>query len=197
GLFCGWLCPFGAMQEFAHHAGRLLRLPQWNPSPLWDRRLKTGAWLSLAGLIAVTFLAPAKIETAAEIEPFKTAVTTLFQREWYYVAYAVFWLLLAATTFKGFCRYVCPLGAVMALGGMLRTRRWIPRRVECGSPCQLCRVRCPYGAIRKAGDIAYRECFQCLDCVSIHDDKAQCVPLVLAQRKRAPVRAHATAEVRA
>lgn len=189
GLFCGWLCPFGAMQEFAHHAGRLLRLPQWNPSPLWDRRLKAGAWISLAGLVAVTFFAPEKIETAAEIEPFKTAVTTLFQREWYYVAYAVFWLLLAATTFKGFCRYVCPLGAVMALGGLLRTRSWIPRRAECGSPCQLCRVRCPYGAIRKTGEIAYSECFQCLDCVSIHDDARQCVPLVLAQRKRPPIQA--------
>ncbi|MGJ7043055.1 transcriptional regulator of nitric oxide reductase/ferredoxin [Shinella sp. BE166] len=194
GLFCGWLCPFGAMQEFAHHAGRLLRLPQWNPSPLWDKRLKAGAWISLAGLVAVTFLAPEKIETAAEIEPFKTAVTTLFQREWYYVAYAVFWLLLAATTFKGFCRYVCPLGAVMVLGGLLRTRSWIPRRAECGSPCQLCRVRCPYGAIRKTGEIAYSECFQCLDCVSIHDDARQCVPLVLAQRKRPPIQALAKVE---
>jgi NosR/NirI family nitrous oxide reductase transcriptional regulator len=197
GLFCGWLCPFGAMQEFAHHAGRLLRLPQWNPSPRWDRRLKAGTWLSLAGLVAVTFLAPQKVEAAAEIEPFKTAVTTLFQREWYYVAYALFWLLLAATTFKGFCRYVCPLGSVMALGGMLRTRRWIPRRIECGSPCQLCRVRCPYGAIRKTGEIAYSECFQCLDCVSIHDDATQCVPLVLAQRKRTPVQTTARMGARA
>lgn len=197
GLFCGWLCPFGAMQEFAHHAGRLLRLPQWNPSEIWDRRLKAGAWLSLAFLVAVTFFAPEAAETAAEIEPFKTAVTTLFQREWYYVAYALFWLLLAAVTFKGFCRYVCPLGAVMALGGLLRTRDWIPRRKECGSPCQLCRVRCPYGAIRKTGRIAYSECFQCLDCVAIHDDAAQCVPLVLADRKRIPVRGMEEVEARA
>lgn len=193
GLFCGWLCPFGAMQEFAHHAGRLLRLPQWNPSPVWDGRLKTGAWLSLAGLLAVAILAPEKAETAAEIEPFKTAVTTLFQREWYYAAYAAFWLLLAMVTFKGFCRYVCPLGALMAIGGFLRLRRWIPRRVECGSPCQLCRVRCPYGAIRKTGEIAYSQCFQCLDCVSIHDDAAHCVPLVLARRKRASAPAEARA----
>ena len=184
GLFCGWLCPFGAMQEFTHHAGRLLRLPQWNPSPAWDARLKAGTWLSLAVIIAVAVLAPDKAETVAEIEPFKTAVTTFFQREWYYVAYAVFWLLLAMVTFKGFCRYLCPLGALMALGGLLRLRKWIPRRVQCGSPCQLCRVRCAYGAIKKTGEITYSQCFQCLDCVSIHDDKAQCVPLVLAARGR-------------
>lgn len=188
GLFCGWLCPFGAMQELAHHAGRLLRLPQWNPSAVWDRRLKAGPWLFLAGLVAIALLVPEQAETVAEIEPFKTAVTTLFQREWYFIAYAAFWLFLAMVTFKGFCRYVCPLGALMALGGFLRLRDWIPRRAQCGSPCQLCRVRCPYGAIRKSGEIAYHECFQCLDCVSIHDDKAQCVPLVLAQRRPAPLK---------
>lgn len=197
GLFCGWLCPFGAMQEFAHHLGRLLRLPQWNPPPAWDKRLKAGAWVSLATLVAVAFLAPDKAETVAEIEPFKTAVTTFFRREWYYVAYAAFWLLLGMVTFKGFCRYVCPLGALMALGGFLRLRSWIPRRADCGSPCQLCRVRCPYGAIRKTGAITYSECFQCLDCVSIHDDAAQCVPLVLAARKRGPLPTAASMEARA
>lgn len=184
GFFCGWLCPFGAMQEFAHRLGRLLRLPEWNPSPRWDGRLKTIAYAALAGLLAVAILAPERAETAAEIEPFKTAVTTLFQREWYYVAYALFWLGLGMVTFKGFCRYLCPLGALMALGGLLRLRKWIPRRAECGSPCQLCRVRCRYAAIRADGKIAYSECFQCLDCVTIHDDARQCVPLLLAARTR-------------
>ncbi|MGI6246511.1 MAG: 4Fe-4S binding protein [Pseudochelatococcus sp.] len=184
GLFCGWLCPFGAMQEFAHHAGRLLRLPEYNPPPHWDRRLKAGKYAALAGLIAVAFLLPGEAEKAAEIEPFKTAVTTGFQREWYYVAYAAAWLALGLVTFKGFCRYVCPLGALMAIGGLLRLRDWIPRRAECGSPCQLCKVRCRYGAIGKSGKIAYSECFQCLDCVAIHDDATRCVPLVLAARKR-------------
>lgn len=189
GLFCGWLCPFGAMQEFAHHAGRLLRLPEWNPSARWDRRLKWVKYVALAGLVAIAFVRPDAAETAAEIEPFKTAVTTFFQREWYFVAYALFWLGLGMMTFKGFCRYLCPLGALMALGGVLRLRKWIPRRAECGTPCQLCRVRCRYGAIERSGNIDYSECFQCLDCVSIHDDKAQCVPLILAARRRSTTEA--------
>jgi transcriptional regulator of nitric oxide reductase/polyferredoxin len=189
GLFCGWLCPFGAMQEFAHHAGRLLRLPEWNPSARWDRRLKWVKYVALAGLVAIAFVRPDAAETAAEVEPFKTAVTTFFQREWYFVAYALFWLGLGMVTFKGFCRYLCPLGALMALGGVLRLRKWIPRRVECGTPCQLCRVRCRYGAIERSGKIDYSECFQCLDCVSIHDDKAQCVPLILAARRRSTTEA--------
>jgi polyferredoxin len=40
GLFCGWLCPFGALQEFAHRLERWLRLPMIEPSAAWDARLK-------------------------------------------------------------------------------------------------------------------------------------------------------------
>lgn len=184
GYFCGWLCPFGALQEFAHHLGRLLRLPQITPSAIWDARLKWVKYLVLAGLVGVTLFAPDHLDKAAEVEPFKTAITTFFIREWYYVAYAALWLLSGMVLFKGFCRYVCPLGAVMAIGGLLRGRDWIARRADCGSPCQLCRVKCNYGAIKKTGEIAYDECFQCLDCVTIHNDASQCVPLVLAARRK-------------
>lgn len=185
-LFCGWLCPFGALQEFAHHLGRRLRLPEWEPSERWDRRLKGVKYALLAGLAATALLAPAQLDKAVEVEPFKTAITMGFAREWPFVLYAAAWLVLGAVLFKGFCRYVCPLGALMALGGMLRGRRaWIERRPECGSPCQLCRVRCRYGAIERAGRIDYAECFGCLDCVSIHDDPRRCVPLVLAGKRAA------------
>ncbi|SFJ81757.1 Regulator of nitric oxide reductase transcription [Celeribacter neptunius] len=185
GLFCGWLCPFGAMQELMHHLGRGLRLPQIMPNARWDHRLKKLKYLMLAGLVFVAFAAPDYAEKAAEVEPFKTAVTVYFQRSWPYIAYAAGLLLLSMVLFKGFCRYLCPLGAVMAIGGLLRGRDWIKRREACGSPCQLCRVKCAYGAIRKTGEIQYDECFQCLDCVTIHDDPGQCVPLILAAKRGA------------
>ena len=185
GLFCGWLCPFGALQEFAHHLGRILRLPQIEPSAIWDQRLKLLKYVVLASMVALVFLAPARLDKAIEVEPFKTAITTFFIREWYYVAYAVGLLVLSMVLFKGFCRYLCPLGAVMAVGGLVRGRDWIERRAECGSPCQLCRVKCNYGAIKQSGAIDYSECFQCLDCVTIHDDETQCVPKILAARGRA------------
>jgi len=184
GFFCGWLCPFGALQEFAHHIGLKLGVRQIEPSAPWDRRLKAVKYLLLAGLVLSVFIVPEMIDGLAEIEPFKTAITVYFVREWYYVLYAVSWLILGLFLFKGFCRYVCPLGAVMALGGLLRGRDWIARRDECGSPCQLCRVRCKYGAIETSGRINYSECFQCLDCVKIHDDPQLCVPQVLANRVR-------------
>ncbi len=183
GLFCGWLCPFGAIQEFAHHAGRLLRLPQVRVSDRWDRRLKAVKYLVLFGLIGTAIFAPDYSVTASEVEPFKTAISVFFVRKWYYGAYAVFWIVLSAVLYKGYCRYVCPLGAFMAIGGLLRGRGWIERRVECGSPCQLCKVRCNYGAIKAKGAIDYSECFACMDCVQIHEDRKQCVPLILQDKK--------------
>ena len=184
GLFCGWLCPFGAMQEFAHHLGKLLGLRQIELPRRWDRWLVNLKYVILTGMVATAIAAPGLNDRFIEVEPFKTAVTVYFVREWYFVVYAVFWLILGMVLFKGFCRYVCPLGAVMAIGGMLRQKDWIARRAECGSPCQLCAVRCKYRAIKPDGAIRYDECFQCLDCVAIHDDRNTCVPLVLAAKGR-------------
>jgi hypothetical protein len=47
----------------------------------------------------------------------------------------------------------------------------------------LCRARCRYNAIRKSGEIVYRECFQCMDCVVIHNDAHRCAPLLLAAKR--------------
>ena len=184
GLFCGWLCPYGALQEFADRLGRLLGFKRMRVPEGVDRVLKGFKYLLLAVLIVTAFTAPVLNDLLVEVEPFKTAITVGFNREWWYVVYAVGWLVLGVLFFKPFCRYVCPLGAIMALGGLLRLRKWIPRRTDCGSPCQLCKVRCDYNAIEKDGRIAYSECFQCLDCVSIHDDRTQCVPLILHDRRQ-------------
>jgi NosR/NirI family transcriptional regulator, nitrous oxide reductase regulator len=104
-------------------------------------------------------------------------------RAWPFVAYAAGWLLLAMVVNKAFCRYLCPLGAALALLGRVRLFDWIPRRAECGTPCQTCRHRCGYNAIAPGGAVDYEECFQCMECVVIHASDAQCAPRIL-ERKR-------------
>ncbi len=183
GTFCGWLCPFGALQEFAGDLGRALRLPQWRPSAKVDASLRNLKYVALASILAAALLSSSLAERLAEIEPFKTAITLGFVRDLPYVLYAGGLLLGGVVSFKFFCRYLCPLGAAFALIGLARRRDWIARRVECGDPCQLCKAKCRYNAIKPSGAIIYHECFQCLDCVVIHDDARRCVPLVLQQRK--------------
>ncbi len=184
GFFCGWLCPYGALQEFSHRLGRAFGFPEIRLSDHWDNRLKYMKYGVLIVLVMATLLSTPLADFFVEVEPFKTAITLGFVRDWPFVVYALFWLVLGLVLFKGFCRYVCPLGALLALSDRLRRFAWIERRVECGSPCQLCKVRCHYQAIEPDGQVDYGECFQCLDCVTIHDDEKTCVPLVLAAKRR-------------
>lgn len=183
-LFCGWLCPFGVLQELTAKIARFFSIPQFKISDRWDARLKWLKYLVLSGLIAVAFQLPDHLESAIEVEPFKTAISVFFVREWYFAAYALICLLASLFIFKAYCRYLCPLGALMALGRFLQLRNWIKRYEDCGSPCQLCKVRCQYQAIERSGNINYTECFGCLDCVDIYQDKTQCVPLVLREKGR-------------
>lgn len=182
GTFCGWLCPFGALQELVGEVAAVLTLPQLRPGQAW-RRLSAVKYAVL-GLVLASTLGPDSLsEAAVEVEPFKTVITLGFVRDWSHVAYGATMLAAGLVVYKGFCRFVCPLGAALALAGRLRRFDWIARRSQCGSPCRLCEVRCRYGAIRRDGRIDYAECFQCLDCVAIHDDGAVCVPLVLAAKR--------------
>ncbi len=184
GTFCGWLCPFGALQEFAAIAGRRLKFPQLQIPYAIDRVLRLTKYVVLAAIIGTAFISTLVAEGIGEVEPFKTAITLGFDRAWPYVLYAIAILVLSAFVFKGFCLYLCPLGAALALAGRLRAFNWIPRRKECGSPCQLCNVRCRYGAIEPKGEVKYDECFQCMDCVIIYHDPKTCVPEVLARKGR-------------
>jgi NosR/NirI family transcriptional regulator, nitrous oxide reductase regulator len=182
GTFCGWLCPFGAMQELAAWLARPLKIRQVTVPPRLDRALRLAKYVVLAALLAATAANSPLADSLAEIEPFKTAITLSFVRSWPFVAYAVGLIVLNLFVYKGFCRYLCPLGAALAAVGRLRQLEWIPRRAECGTPCQLCKVRCRYGAIAPTGRVDYAECFQCMDCVTIIHDPKQCVPQVVARR---------------
>jgi NosR/NirI family nitrous oxide reductase transcriptional regulator len=99
-------------------------------------------------------------------------------------------LLLGVVVNKFFCRYLCPLGAALALLGRLRRFDWIARRAECGQPCQTCRYRCTYQAIEPDGRVQYEECFQCMDCVAIHDSVDECAPLLLEAKRQRVVPIH-------
>jgi len=186
GTFCGWLCPFGALQEIVHVAARRLGVPRWQPRAALDARAKRIKTVLLAAILTAAAVSGPWTDRLVEIEPFKTAITLAFVRSWPFVAWAVALLAASAVLYKGWCRYLCPLGAALALLDPLRRVDWIARRTECGRPCQTCRHRCGYQAIDAAGRVHYDECFQCLDCVAIHASETRCAPRIgLARGRRA------------
>ena len=188
GVFCGWLCPFGALQELLAQASRALGVPQWNPSAALEKRLWMGKYIVGAAVLLLVLSGIDGSGVSAEIEPFKTAITSKFTRAWPYVVYAGVLLGIGLFAERAYCRFLCPLGGVLAALDRLHLINLLKRRPECGNPCHLCEHSCPVRAIEQTGKIIMAECFQCLDCqVEYYDDK-RCPPLVQATRRREEAR---------
>lgn len=183
--FCGWLCPFGALQELISVLANKLGVHQRRLRTALDAKLKWFKYAVLATIIGSLFAAPSFAELAVKVEPFETAISFFFVREWPYIAWATLCLGMGVLVYRGYCRYICPLGAALAAVNVLQRWSWIPRRTECGTPCQTCRHRCEYQAISAQGTVQYSECFQCLDCVAIYQDEQHCLPLI-QQHKQNP-----------
>ena len=183
GTFCGWLCPFGALQELVSQLTQRLGMKWLRVPQRWDDRLKKLKYVVLAFLLVTACVSVTWTDRLVEVEPFKTSITLNFVRAWPFVLWAVALVLASSFFYKGYCRYLCPLGAGMGVLGKLRRFDWIARRSECGQPCQRCRSDCAYQAIDKQGVVDYDECFQCMDCVVIYESDALCVPRILSQRQ--------------
>ncbi len=184
GVFCGWLCPFGALQDLVNQIARKLHVKQIEVPFGLHERLWAIKYIILLALFAVSLHSLGTAERYAEVEPFKTAITLRFQRDWGFVLYALGLIVVSAFNHKFYCRYVCPLGAGLAIPSRLRLFDWLKRhRGSCGTPCQICAHECEVGAIHPDGHINANECHYCLDCqVTYHDDQ-RCPPMV-KRRKR-------------
>ncbi len=183
GVFCGWLCPFGALQELVNKAGQLLRLPQVNPPFVLHERLWPIKYVAFLALFALSIGGIGFLHLGAEIEPFKTAIILTFDRSWPFVLYAGALLVGGLFVNRLFCRYLCPLGAALALPARMRMFEWLKRRWQCGLQCHICANRCPVQAIHPDGRINPNECIHCLSCQVLYYDDTTCPPLV-ERRKR-------------
>ncbi|MDG2268553.1 MAG: 4Fe-4S binding protein [Alphaproteobacteria bacterium] len=186
GLFCGWLCPFGALQELIGWIAKNLGIKKREIPEKYYTKLWTIKYFILVTIIGMSFISMETASTLAEVEPFKTAIMRHFNRGIPYVSYAIVLLCLSAFMERGFCRFICPLGAGIAIIGKLRITDNLKRRQECGSPCNLCSTSCPVNAIpsegKDKGKIIMSECFRCLDCQLEYADTKRCPPLVKIEK---------------
>ncbi|MCW2239045.1 4Fe-4S binding protein [Azospirillum canadense] len=156
-----------------------LRLPWGLHERLWPIK-----YIVFLGLFAVSLHSLAQAEVLAEEEPFKTAIILKFARDWPFVLYVG--ALLAANLFieRFYCRYLCPLGAALAIPARLRMFEWLKRHKECGSPCQRCGVECPVQSIHPEGNINPNECISCMHCQTLYWDDHRCPHMIQRRLKR-------------
>jgi NosR/NirI family nitrous oxide reductase transcriptional regulator len=184
GVYCGWLCPFGALQELLHQLAQRLKIPAWNFPDVVHERLWAVKYVIFVALFGLSLQSIGYAAKAAEVEPFKTAIVLHFHRNGIYLAYALGLLAIAVFNRKFYCKYLCPLGAALAVPAPLRIFDWLRRRKECGRPCQICEKQCEVQAIRPTGEINPNECHYCLDCQVTYWDEVRCPPLAEKRRRR-------------
>ena len=166
-IFCGWICPATLLYElntnfaaWLHRAG----LPTGNRH--FDRRLKYLV-LIIGGILSMV---TGSVLFAAIYPP------AIIGREIYYAialggfgAGAVFFVLTLLFDLmvarRGFCRYVCPGGALYSLLGRYRLFR-IQRKVDTCNDCAKCTAVCEF-ELDPMRDGFGQECNNCTACIAV------------------------------
>ena len=162
-LVCGWACPFGLFQDLvAKLPTPKFRIPSW----LGHGRyvvlavfvLAAPFWLGEGSVFFMCSLCPVGTLEAALPAAVRTGSVPSTAR------LVVLGVLVVAIVFshRPWCRVLCPLGGLLALGN-----RWSIFRLRCDKTqctlCGRCRRDCPYGAdpARQANALG---CVRCLEC---------------------------------
>jgi ferredoxin len=155
-VFCGFLCPFGALQDFLE---RLVPQRFKRELPRGAHRVALKAKYGVLAVILLPAIAGIEVSVYQYFEPFGTV--------FFLSTNAVLWtiagtfLIASAVVPRFYCRYACPLGASLALASLLTWRR-IPRVEQCDH-CKVCERKCPTGAIT-GPTVDFKECVRCNIC---------------------------------
>ncbi len=89
GVYCGWLCPFGALQELLHQLAQRLKIPEYKFPDVVHERLTAIKYIIFVALFGLSLQSIGYAARAAEVEPFKTAIVMHFDRGGIFLLYAL------------------------------------------------------------------------------------------------------------
>jgi NosR/NirI family nitrous oxide reductase transcriptional regulator len=184
GVFCGWLCPYGAMLELFNEIYQKL-FPKGRldlPERIHNKLIYL-KYVLFFMILCVSFYSFMLSEYMTEVEPFRTFVLKL-NREWYFILYFMILTVGSIVIYRAFCRYLCPLGAALAIPSIIRRVPLIKlKRYDFCSTCRICTRTCAPRAIVSNGIIDSRECLNCLDCQVNFWDEDVCPVLIKRRRE--------------
>jgi polyferredoxin len=166
--FCGWVCPLGTLFEgTAWMRRKLLGRERLRVPDSVDSKLLYLKYAVLAAILILTYHFSDIIFRG--YDPFYVLFTGARGHETIPVVSALVLagILVAAFFFElSWCRYLCPLNAVMSplsRVGLLKVKRNADACTACGACDRACLQRIPVSRLEKVTDV---NCTNCLDCMS-------------------------------
>ncbi|MHB9093986.1 MAG: 4Fe-4S binding protein [Eubacteriales bacterium] len=167
--FCGWICPFGFLEELLAGVGgkifsKRLAVPRW-----LDNLLRSLKYILLAFLVGSVFSMAAEAAVSFVDLPYNKIVDIkmlMFFLNISFKGLLVFgFLIFMSILFDHFwCRYLCPYGALMGLAGWLSPSS-IKRNGELCVNCRACDKACPaHLKVSEVKTVLSPECNDCLNC---------------------------------
>ncbi|WP_421223288.1 4Fe-4S binding protein [Aeromonas sp. 602293] len=197
--FCAWFCPLGLVGEWLHGLRHRLLPGEWSPPRWLDLALRTQKFLVLGFLLFIILLAvPAAALPGYFTSPYHQAADMKMGAFFFNLTLlsglCLGWVLLLTATFRqGFCRYLCPYGAWLALLGLLTPLRIRRDPARClrslGHDCDKCSRACPSRiAVHQLIAVRNLECTGCLSCVAACPKRAEALHLGSKVKRLAPSR---------
>lgn len=170
-LFCGWACPIGSLQDILRNCLRqplvyslaslvniigFFRKKKFNIGKLAaaDKKLRALKYILLiltviisyvTGLLAFTLVCPVGGLTATlpmlAIEGERYVLGEYF---WYKIVFTLGLIVLVAAILRGFCKYICPFGALIAVFNRASILKLKFNAEKC-TQCKACASICPMG----------------------------------------------------
>ena len=162
-LFCGWVCPIGALQELFH----LIPLPLTKIKPPFAALNALRGVLLISYVPVLLFLGTPLYDYFNPFELLHWPVGTDF---WVLYAWAVVAIVMAASLFiyRPFCYSICPIGILTWLLEKISLAKIRFHRDKCNS-CNICIKKSP--CLAMASILAEKhmrpDCYACGKCIEV------------------------------
>jgi len=165
-VFCSFLCPLGAIQEWIRGLGRMLGIRKDLELPAQlDRYARYLKYVVLAVIVYFSYTAGDLVFRA--YDPFNALMHLGEEFDAKIVGYSILGILLVVSLFSKniWCRYFCPLGAFLGIIRKISPFRIKRNETSCIG-CGKCDTICPAGLdISTVKEVNSADCISCLGCV--------------------------------
>lgn len=161
---CGWLCPFGTLQEFMSNLASKLAIKKIRVHPLLDKILKSLRYILL---VVFTFLSIDFLFELFKFEPRENLNSFLYTKEIIFFSLVALVIFALASLFieRFYCRYLCIEGAKHGLFSLIRPIT-IHRADSC-IDCKKCDKVCPMAIeVSTLKENRSPSCINCFSCIN-------------------------------